>query len=328
MQAQQQAQDAKAILVFPLRKHPRSTQDPVLKSIGDLVVVVQDLWTVIAAVALAVNPNAEYLRIKDLRLDRILVTTEAGMSTLMNSDGSASADDWVRPRSVRFHVLERFKGEILCGMKYQSPFRFYEQYFKSPQAFTVVADPSLAVGAGVGASLVLPAFDARHLALCRQHDIFGPDQPPPCPFDGTKIHKDYPSLDGSDLVGCALPVAEERVAHHTRAANQLLHHSSRRGSPATWPQWKVDASGVYHKTPAVELAAKPTMSKAAVGNFRLMRDIAECMRDPMDGIQLVVHEKDIRTMCAILTPVDKIYVGIRLHLTINIPHSYPADSPR
>ncbi|KAJ1547616.1 hypothetical protein HK405_005385, partial [Cladochytrium tenue] len=70
------------------------------------------------------------------------------------------------------------------------------------------------------------------------------------------------------------------------------------------------------------------MSQADAGMFRLMHDIAECMRDPIDGIQLVVHDNNMRKMCAVLTPTDDAYAGIRLHLSVCIPDNYPTSSPQ
>ncbi|KAJ1567242.1 hypothetical protein HK405_006641 [Cladochytrium tenue] len=70
------------------------------------------------------------------------------------------------------------------------------------------------------------------------------------------------------------------------------------------------------------------MAQADAGMFRLMHDIAECMRDPIDGIQLVVHDNNMRKMCAVLTPTDDAYAGIRLHLSVCIRDNYPASSPQ
>ncbi|KAI5356823.1 Putative ubiquitin-conjugating enzyme E2, ubiquitin-conjugating enzyme/RWD [Septoria linicola] len=56
---------------------------------------------------------------------------------------------------------------------------------------------------------------------------------------------------------------------------------------------------------------------------RLLRDIDELRRKPYPGIELHVHESDIRTACLVLTPAGE----EPLHLTLHFTSFYPLEPP-
>ncbi|RIB20026.1 ubiquitin-conjugating enzyme/RWD-like protein [Gigaspora rosea] len=62
--------------------------------------------------------------------------------------------------------------------------------------------------------------------------------------------------------------------------------------------------------------------------LRLKRDIIELRNDPLKGIDVIIHDDDITSMCLILTPLQGPFFGLRLHLSVNIPEEYPRIAPK
>ncbi|KAJ3186029.1 hypothetical protein HDU85_000943 [Gaertneriomyces sp. JEL0708] len=73
--------------------------------------------------------------------------------------------------------------------------------------------------------------------------------------------------------------------------------------------------------------ARKTSALDASSQKRLMHDLAELQKDPVQGVEVFLDEQDITQMCAVLTPMAGQLKGDKLHLKIKILDDYPSSSP-
>ena len=108
-------------------------------------------WTLIANVALCVNPNLTYVKVKSMGYTFILAET-----LLENVIG----DDC--------EVIEKFLGSDLVGIKYEQLMPFVSV---SGKAFEILADNYVTADDGTGIVHMAPAFGADDSRVCSQNRI-------------------------------------------------------------------------------------------------------------------------------------------------------------
>ncbi|HLB00783.1 MAG TPA: isoleucine--tRNA ligase, partial [Bacteroidota bacterium] len=107
-------------------------------------------WTLISNVALAVNPDVEYLKV--LNGGEHLILAEARLGVL---DGEV-------------RIIEKFKGSSLAGKGYE---RLFSYHTVGGKAFTVVEAPFVTTDDGSGIVHMAPAYGEDDYQTCRKYDI-------------------------------------------------------------------------------------------------------------------------------------------------------------
>lgn len=108
-------------------------------------------WTLIANLALCVNPNDEYIKAESMGFKFILA--------------KALADNVL---GEEYKVLETFKGKDLVGTKYEQLMPFCKVEGK---AFEVIADDYVTMEDGTGVVHVAPAFGQDDNRICKDNNI-------------------------------------------------------------------------------------------------------------------------------------------------------------
>ncbi len=108
-------------------------------------------WTLMANVALCVNPNMEYVKVNSKGYTFILASSLA--DTVLGED---------------YEVLETYKGTDLVGIKYEQLMPFVEVKGK---AFEVIADEYVTAEDGTGVVHIAPAYGADDNRVCMEHGI-------------------------------------------------------------------------------------------------------------------------------------------------------------
>ena len=108
-------------------------------------------WTLMANVALCVNPNLEYIKVNSKGYTFILASSLA--DTVLGED---------------YEVLETYKGTDLVGIKYEQLMPFVEVKGK---AFEVIADEYVTAEDGTGVVHIAPAYGADDNRVCMEHGI-------------------------------------------------------------------------------------------------------------------------------------------------------------
>ena len=130
-------------------------------------------WTLIANVALCVNPNLTYVKVESMGYKFIMC--ESLVEKVLGED---------------VKVLETYKGTDLVGMKYEQLMPFVNVEGK---AFEVVADEYVTDSDGTGIVHIAPAFGADDNRVCQENGIgfVNPVGPDGCytegPWKGTLV---------------------------------------------------------------------------------------------------------------------------------------------
>ncbi|CAH8277599.1 unnamed protein product [Arabidopsis lyrata] len=127
-------------------------------------------WTLPSNLALCVNPNFVYLKVRNKHNGRVYVVAESRLSALpadtkksnpKPKGGDSAADS--------YQVLEKFDGASLVGKKYEPLFDYFSDF--SCVAFRVVADDYVTDDSGTGIVHCAPAFGEDDYRVCLENKI-------------------------------------------------------------------------------------------------------------------------------------------------------------
>lgn len=137
-----------------------------------LLVWTEQTWSLLGNVAIAVNPDAEYVIV-----ERDLPESEASKDHKSEKLILARnlLDRGFGNETVR--VYETFRGSKLKGLKYRPLFQFL---LAEKPAYRLILDELFITESGSGLKQLAPAFDARALKLAKENDLpvlspLGPD---------------------------------------------------------------------------------------------------------------------------------------------------------
>jgi len=187
-------------------------------------------WTLPSNVALAVDENHTYVRVR--HGEDILILAEARLGIL--------------DISVATEVLDRFPGRDLLGRTYQQLFPFLTPA-SGENAFVVVAADFVTLDTGTGIVHMAPAFGEddyqigrqEHLAFFEPVDSEGKFTDQIVPYAGLFVKKADPQIT-ADLQERGLLLHEDRYEHdypfHDRCGNPLLYYAM--------PSWFIRTSAM------------------------------------------------------------------------------------
>lgn len=137
-------------------------------------------WTLPSNLALCVNPEFDYVKIKDkTREDKVFILLEKRLSQILPEVGKADCTE--ERKAELYEVLERFKGSHLIGLKYQPIFDYFAS--SNPQAFRVIGDSYVTEEGGTGIVHQAPAFGEDDYRACIANGIVSKGEDLPCPVD-------------------------------------------------------------------------------------------------------------------------------------------------
>ncbi|GKA93359.1 isoleucine--tRNA ligase, cytoplasmic, partial [Tanacetum coccineum] len=113
-------------------------------------------WTLPSNLALCVNSDLEYVKVKSNSTGKVYVVAECRLSELPAADNPKKGTPVDDKTAGSYQVLDKFPGSSLVGKKYQPLFDYFEDF--KDTAFRVVADNYVASDAGAGIVHVAPAF--------------------------------------------------------------------------------------------------------------------------------------------------------------------------
>jgi isoleucyl-tRNA synthetase len=144
----------------------KDVQDPsvyVALDLGDdrrILVWTTTPWTLVSNVALAVNPNFDYVELRRKSGDaRTLILAHARVEAVLGSD-------W----SDRWDEAQRIKGSALAGMTYKRPIDWVP-YPAEGRHEIIVAEDFVTAEDGSGVVHMAPAFGADDYAAGRRHGL-------------------------------------------------------------------------------------------------------------------------------------------------------------
>lgn len=125
-------------------------------------------WTLPSNLALCVNPDLDYVKVRDESNQHVYLLAEARLAELFN------------PKKDKYTILYKCKGKDLVGRRYVPLFSYFVKSF--PAAFRIISDPYVTSDSGTGVVHCAPAFGEDDYRVCLANGITTKEHIP-CPID-------------------------------------------------------------------------------------------------------------------------------------------------
>ncbi|KAL6188962.1 hypothetical protein ACLB2K_040352 [Fragaria x ananassa] len=144
-------------------------------------------WTLPSHLALCVNANFTYLKVRNKYSKQVYVVAESRLSALPNdkpkenvpngsvdskkSNSKSKGSSGGKKEAVdsSYEVLQKMLGASLVGTKYEPPFDYFKEF--SDVAFRVVADNYVTDDSGTGIVHCAPAFGEDDYRVCLENKV-------------------------------------------------------------------------------------------------------------------------------------------------------------
>lgn len=187
-------------------------------------------WTLPSNLALCVNPELQYVKLRDNATGKIYILMESRLIALYKSDSE-------------YEILDRFPGIALKGKKYKPLFEYFIQC-KDKGAFAVVVDSYVKEEEGTGVVHQAPYFGADDYRVCMDFNIIQKDSVPVCPVDASGCF----TAEVTDFAGQYVKDADKNIIKVLKEKGRLVHSSSFKHS---YPFcWRSDTPLIYKAVPS------------------------------------------------------------------------------
>ncbi|XP_066224460.1 isoleucine--tRNA ligase, cytoplasmic [Saccopteryx leptura] len=187
-------QDPSVFVTFPLEEDENTS----------LVAWTTTPWTLPSNLAVCVNPDMLYVKIKDVVRGKLLILMEARLPALYKLESE-------------YEVLERFSGAYLKGKKYRPLFDYFAKC-RENGAFTVLVDNYVREEEGTGVVHQAPYFGADDYRVCMDFNIIQKDSVPVCPVDASGCF----TAEVTDFVGQYVKDADKNIIRTLKEQGRLL----------------------------------------------------------------------------------------------------------
>uniref|UniRef100_A0A674HLU8 Isoleucine--tRNA ligase, cytoplasmic n=1 Tax=Taeniopygia guttata TaxID=59729 RepID=A0A674HLU8_TAEGU len=213
-------QDPSVTVSFPLEEDPSVA----------LVAWTTTPWTLPSNLALCVNPELQYVKLRDKATGKIYILMESRLVALYKSDSE-------------YQILDRFPGIVLKGKKYKPLFEYFIQC-KEKGAFTVVVDGYVKEEEGTGVVHQAPYFGADDYRVCMDFNIIQKDSVPVCPVDASGCF----TAEVADFAGQYVKDADKHIIRWLKEKGRLIHSTTFQHS---YPFcWRSDTPLIYKAVPS------------------------------------------------------------------------------
>ncbi|KAJ2805982.1 isoleucine--tRNA ligase [Coemansia guatemalensis] len=214
--------DPEVVVAFPLKSDPTVS----------LLAWTTTPWTLPSNCALCVNPDFEYVKIRDGETGNIYVLLESCLGVLYKNI-----------KKAKFEILAKVKAQELVGLEYQPVFDFYVSELKGT-AWRVVADKYVTDSDGTGIVHNAPAFGEDDYRVCMDYKIVSVGGFVPNPV------KDNGNFDETvgPFAGLYVKDADKEIIKSVKASGRLV----RQGTIVhSYPFcWRSDTPLLYRAVPS------------------------------------------------------------------------------
>uniref|UniRef100_A0A8C3VLB3 Isoleucine--tRNA ligase, cytoplasmic n=1 Tax=Catharus ustulatus TaxID=91951 RepID=A0A8C3VLB3_CATUS len=209
-------QDPSVTVSFPLEEDPDVS----------LVAWTTTPWTLPSNLALCVNPELQYVKLRG----KIYILMESRLVALYKSDSE-------------YQILDRFPGIVLKGKKYKPLFEYFIQC-KEKGAFTVLVDGYVKEEEGTGVVHQAPYFGADDYRVCMDFNVIQKDSVPVCPVDASGCF----TAEVADFAGQYVKDADKHIIRWLKEKGRLIHSTTFQHS---YPFcWRSDTPLIYKAVPS------------------------------------------------------------------------------
>ncbi|XP_038628151.1 isoleucine--tRNA ligase, cytoplasmic [Tachyglossus aculeatus] len=213
-------QDPSVIVTFPLDED---------ESVS-LIAWTTTPWTLPSNLALCVNPELQYVKVRESATGKLYILMEARLVILYKSESE-------------YEILEKFPGISLKGKKYKPLFEYFIKC-KDTGAFTVVVDNYVKEEEGTGVVHQAPYFGADDYRVCMDFNIIQKDSVPVCPVDASGCF----TADVTDFSGQYVKDADKNIIRTLKERGRLVLASTfNHNYPFCW---RSDTPLIYKAVPS------------------------------------------------------------------------------
>ncbi|KAL5339863.1 tRNA synthetases class I-domain-containing protein [Aspergillus crustosus] len=230
-------QDPAVVVTFPLVDDPETS----------LLAWTTTPWTLPSNIALAVNPDFEYIKIIDEATGKHYVLLEALLRTLYKD-----------PKKAKFKIVQRFKGSDMKDWKYQPLFNYFYDSFKE-HGFRVLNAAYVTAEDGTGIVHQAPSFGEDDYKTAVDSGVIDHTRLPPNPVDETGLF----TAEVPDFQGQHVKAADKAIIKHLKGAGRLIVDSQITHS---YPFcWRSDTPLIYRAVPSWFVQIQPIIPQMLQG---------------------------------------------------------------
>jgi isoleucyl-tRNA synthetase len=262
---------------------------------GSLVAWTTTPWTLPSNVALCVNPNFTYVKIRIMKTDEVYIVaaecvhqipgtqppanskqkkkqqqqekgrnkdkqqqqqpTQSGTVAHSNGDATHESED-----SSYYEVLARLTGADLVGMQYEPLFEYFAHFQGDGGAFRVVADTYVSNESGTGIVHQAPAYGEDDFRVCLANGIVSKGQSLPDPVDTNGRFMD----PVSDFAGLHVKDADKGLVTKIKSLRKLVSNDTINHS---YPYcWRSKTPLIYKAVPSYFVAVEQIKDQLLANN--------------------------------------------------------------
>lgn len=223
--------DPAATVTFPLEEDPDVS----------LIAWTTTPWTLPSNLALCVNPDFDYIKIRDkTRGNRLLIVLEKRLVHIFPELSKKDCTD--EKRAALYDIVERFKGKDLNNKKYLPLFDYFVPTMKN--AFRIICAAYVTDDSGTGIVHQAPAFGEDDYVACLNNGIVEKGESLPCPVDANGRFTD----EVPDFKGVNVKAADNDICSKLKASGRLLMKDTYTHS---YPFcWRSDTPLIYKAVPS------------------------------------------------------------------------------
>uniref|UniRef100_A0A1L8DRS7 Isoleucine--tRNA ligase, cytoplasmic n=1 Tax=Nyssomyia neivai TaxID=330878 RepID=A0A1L8DRS7_9DIPT len=193
-------------------------------------------WTLPSNLSLCVNPELDYVRVKEISSRRVIILMEARLDAVFKN-----------PKS--YEILDKFPGKKLEGLKYKPLFDYFEKY--KDVAFKVLVDDYVTEESGTGVVHQAPYFGEDDYRVCLANGIITRDQEIICPVDASGRFTN----EVRDFQGQYVKDADKNIIALLKKMGRLYHAGQTKHN---YPFcWRSDTPLIYKAVPSWFIRVEP-----------------------------------------------------------------------
>jgi isoleucyl-tRNA synthetase len=241
--AYRDVRDPAVVVSFPLVDEPETK----------LVAWTTTPWTLPSNLALCVNPDLDYVKLKDKKTGEVYILCEARIAQLYPPTKKGKPED-------EYEVLDKFKGIQLKDKQYVPLFPYFEKERESG-AFRVLADSYVTSDSGTGVVHCAPAFGEDDFRVCELGKVIKKGgEGVPCPVDASgRFTEDVPDYKGINVKDADIEIIKRLKTNKRMVQSGTILHS--------YPFcWRSDTPLIYRVVPSWFVAVEKIKDSLLVNN--------------------------------------------------------------
>lgn len=214
--------DPTVVVSFPLRNY---------KDKSALLAWTTTPWTLPSNLALCVNPELTYVKIRETETQSLFILAECRLEHIFKDP-------------TKYELVEKFAGIELKELEYEPIFGYFVEAAKKLCAFRVLCDSYVTEGTGTGVVHQAPYFGEDDYNICLRNNVIARDSEIVCPVDAVGCFVS----PVSDFSGMYVKDADKHIMAHLKANGRLIQSGQVKHS---YPFcWRSDTPLLYKAVPS------------------------------------------------------------------------------